>query len=70
MLVFRINSRMRHQIDRLSGIGKDVVDATVKKRMLHEFFFAFFALITLAIEGGVILLQTRILILDEPTGSS
>jgi ATP-binding cassette, subfamily B, bacterial len=67
MLVFRINSRMRHQVERLSGIGKNIVDATVKKRMLHEFFFAFFALITLAIEGGVILLQTRDIILGVST---
>ncbi|MCP4162683.1 MAG: ATP-binding cassette domain-containing protein [Deltaproteobacteria bacterium] len=65
--MFRVNLRFKAEINKIDRIGKNITDATVKKRMLHEFFFFFVAILTLIIQSGVVVMEIHKIILGVST---
>ncbi|MCM3781782.1 ABC transporter ATP-binding protein/permease [Neobacillus mesonae] len=55
LVVFRLNKRYKREIERMSGTSKTIVIQTTQIRLVHEAFFAIFALIVNFIKIGVII---------------
>ena len=48
MVVFRINKRFKVEIEKAESAKKEIVNAKVKMKLIHEAFFAIFALLVIA----------------------
>lgn len=55
MVVFRVNRRFQGEIEKAVGAKKEIVGAKVKMTLLHEAFFAIFAILITLIKVGLIL---------------
>lgn len=56
MLVFRINKRFKHEIEKVRSSADSVVKAKTKILMIHELFFTMFALIVIVIKLVIIVI--------------
>ena len=54
MVTFRINRRFSHEIRKANAASKEIVSSTVKMKMVHEAFFATFALLITFVKIGII----------------
>lgn len=54
LVVFRVNRRFGHELRRIEQEAETVTDAHTRIRMVHEFFFASFAIIVLVIKLALI----------------
>ena len=50
MVVFRINKRFKHEIEKAEQARKDIVKSKVKMKLIHESFFTIFALLVIIIK--------------------
>ncbi|WP_234123894.1 ABC transporter ATP-binding protein [Clostridium hydrogenum] len=57
MLVFRVNKRFKHEIEKIKISANNVVKAKAKIVMLHELFFTLFALIVVVIKILIIIIS-------------
>lgn len=57
MVVFRVNRRFARELARAGITAGKITDANTRIRMVHEFFFTFFAILVLAIKVLMILLS-------------
>jgi ABC-type multidrug transport system fused ATPase/permease subunit len=57
MVVFRINGRFRHEIDRILGISNAVVRTRARIYGVQELFFTGFALLVFLLQAGVVIQQ-------------
>lgn len=58
LVVFRVNRRFRRELERVTGVSKEITDAQTHIRMIHEFFFMSFAVIVLIIK--LVLIATSV----------
>ncbi|GGN97736.1 ABC transporter ATP-binding protein [Saccharibacillus kuerlensis] len=56
LVVFRLNRRYQHEIERLNATAQDIVRKNVQIRMIHESFFALFELLVILIKIAVLAL--------------
>lgn len=54
MVVFRINKRFKHEIEKAELAKKEIVNSKVKMTLIHEAFFAIFALLVIVIKIFII----------------
>ncbi|WFR56736.1 ABC transporter ATP-binding protein [Anaerocolumna sp. AGMB13025] len=54
MVVFRINKRFKQEIEKAELAKKDIVNSKVKMTLIHEAFFAIFALLVIVIKIFII----------------
>lgn len=54
MVVFRINKRFKHEIEKAELAKKEIVNSKVKMTLIHEAFFAIFALLVIIIKIFII----------------
>lgn len=54
MVVFRINKRFRYEIEKAESAKKEIVSSKVRMTLIHEGFFAIFALLIIVIKISII----------------
>jgi ATP-binding cassette subfamily B protein len=54
MVVFRINKRFKHEIEKAALAKKEIVNSKVKMTLIHEAFFTIFALLVIGIKIFII----------------
>lgn len=54
IVVFRVNRRFKKEIEEYSKVSDDTVLARTRIRMVHELFFALFALLVLAVKVAIV----------------
>ncbi|MBP7401904.1 MAG: ABC transporter ATP-binding protein [Clostridia bacterium] len=59
MVVFRLHKRFPDEIRKASAAGDAIVSAKVRMKMIHEAFFAAFALLILLVKAAIILFGWR-----------
>lgn len=59
LVVFRLNRRYKREIERLTGTVDEIVNQSVRIRMIHESFFALFELLVIVIKLAVLALGIR-----------
>ncbi|MBN1580085.1 MAG: ABC transporter ATP-binding protein [Anaerolineae bacterium] len=57
MLVFRINGRFRHEIERIQGISGSVIRSRARIYGVQELFFTGFAVLVFLLQAGVVVQQ-------------
>jgi ATP-binding cassette subfamily B protein len=57
LVVFRINGRFRHEIERVTGIAKGVVRSRARIYGVQELFFTGFAVLVFLLQAGVVVQQ-------------
>ncbi len=55
MVVFRINKRFKYEIEKAETAKRQIVSSKVKMTLIHEAFFAVFALIVIAIKISIVI---------------
>lgn len=50
MVVFRINKKFKHEIEKAESAKEEIVNSKVKMTLIHEAFFAIFALLVIVIK--------------------
>lgn len=54
MVVFRINKKFKHEIEKAESAKEEIVNSKVKMTLIHEAFFAIFALLVIIIKIFII----------------
>ena len=54
MVVFRINRRFKHELNKTESASTEIISADVKMKMIHEAFFTIFVVLVAFIKIGVI----------------
>ena len=55
MVVFRINNRFKYEIEKAEAAKREIVSSKVKMALIHEAFFAIFALIVIVIKISIVI---------------
>jgi len=59
MVVFRINRRFAHEIKKAQAASREIISSSVKMSMVHEAFFAIFAILIGLVKIGIIVYGWR-----------